>query len=194
MRLPIYPRLGAQRPVGYFAVLPGRSLGLVDDKVRFATDLFRGTAGFYDRYRPPYPQAMLADLVQRARVCGHGCLLDLGCGTGQLTFPLMPWFREAWAVDSEPDMVEMVRVKAAAAGARNIRPIVSGAETLQAEPEHFEMAVIGNAFHRLDRDLVAGRILGWLRPAGFLALCWSDGPWIGGEGWQRALAAVMDRW
>jgi hypothetical protein len=28
------------------------------------------------------------------------------------------------------------------------------------------------AFHRLDRDLVAGRILGWLKPGGYLALCW----------------------
>jgi hypothetical protein len=33
---------------------------------------------------------------------------------------------------------------------------VSSAETLDAPPEYFELAVIGNAFHRLDRDLVAG--------------------------------------
>jgi hypothetical protein len=53
---------------------------------------------------------------------------------------------------------------------------VSSAETLQAEPEYFELAVIGNAFHRLDRDLVAGRIPGWLRPGGCVALCWSSSP------------------
>jgi hypothetical protein len=28
---------------------------------------------------------------------------------------------------------------------------------------HFELAVIGNAFHRLDRDVAARRIHGWLR-------------------------------
>jgi hypothetical protein len=49
----------------------------VDDEVRFAADLYRGTAGYYDRYRLPYPEAMLADLVRRARVSGHGRLLDL---------------------------------------------------------------------------------------------------------------------
>ena len=38
----------------------------MDDVVRFATDLYRGSAGYYDRYRLPYPEAMLADLVQRA--------------------------------------------------------------------------------------------------------------------------------
>jgi SAM-dependent methyltransferase len=141
-------------------------LSLVDDEVRFAADLYRGTAGYYDRYRLPYPEAMIGDLVRRAEVSERGLLLDLACGTGQLAFPLRRWFCEVWAVDSEPDMVELVRAKAAAAGAGDVRPVVSDAETLDAEPEHFEMVVIGNAFHRLDRDLVAGRILGWLKPGG----------------------------
>jgi SAM-dependent methyltransferase len=80
-------------------------LSLVDDEVRFAPDLYRGSAGYYDRYRPPYPEAMITDLVRRVRVSGRGRLLDLACGTGQLTFPLRRWFTEVWAVDSEPDMV-----------------------------------------------------------------------------------------
>jgi hypothetical protein len=75
-----------------------------------------------------------------------------------------------------------------------VRPVVSDAEILDAEPGHFELAVIGNAFHRFDRDLVASRVLGWLRPGGCLALCWSTGPWAGEEAWQRALAATMGRW
>ena len=77
--------------------------------MRFAADLYRGSAGYYDRYRLPYPEAMLADLAARAGVCGRGRLLDLACGTGQLAFPLRRWFREVWAVDSEPDMVELAR-------------------------------------------------------------------------------------
>jgi SAM-dependent methyltransferase len=162
--------------------------------VRFAADLYRGTAGYYDRYRLPYPEAMITDLVRIAQISGRGRLLDLACGTGQLTFPLRQWFGEVWAVDSEPDMAEVVRAKAAAVGARDVRPIVSAAETLDAEPEYFELTVIGNAFHRLDRDLVAGRILGWLQPGGSLALCWSSGPWVGAEDWQRALATTLDKW
>jgi ubiquinone/menaquinone biosynthesis C-methylase UbiE len=165
-----------------------------DDEVRFAAGLFQGTAGFYDRYRLPYPEAMLADLIQRAQVSGHGRLLDLACGTGQLAFPLRRWFSQVWAVDQEPDMVEMVRAKAAAAGAREVRPIVSDAEALDAEPEYFELAVIGNAFHRLNRGLVAARVLRWLTPGGCLAVCWSSAPWTGEQAWQHALAATMDRW
>jgi SAM-dependent methyltransferase len=166
----------------------------VDHEVRFAADLYRGTAGYYDRYRLPYPGAMITDLVRRVEVSGCGRLLDLACGTGQLAFALRRWFAEVWAVDQEPDMVDLVRAKAAAAGAGDVRPVVSAAETLHAEPESFELAVVGNAFHRLDRDLVAGLILGWLTSGGHLALCWSSGPWAGEHDWQRILSATVDRW
>ena len=72
--------------------------------------------------------------------------------------------------------------------------MLSSAETLGAPPGYFELAVIGNAFHRLNRDLAASRILGWLQPGGHLALCWTSQPWDGEQSWQRALAAVLDRW
>jgi SAM-dependent methyltransferase len=166
----------------------------VPDEVRFRDDLYRGSAWYYDRYRLPYPEVMVGDLVWRAGASGRGRLLDLACGTGQLAFPLRRWFGEVWAVDSEPDMTEMVRAKAGAAGDSGIRPVIAKAETLRAEPGYFELAVIGNAFHRLDRDLVADRILGWLQPGGHLALCWSASPWAGAAGWQRALASALDRW
>jgi len=166
----------------------------VADEVRFAADLYRGAAAAYDRYRLPYPAAMTADLVRRAGVSGRGRLLDLACGTGQLAFPLRRCFAEVWAVDQEPDMVRVVRAKAAAEQARNLQPVLSSAETLGAPPDYFELAVIGNAFHRLNRDLAASQILGWLQPGGHLALCSSSQPWTGEQTWQRALAAVLDRW
>ena len=50
---------------------------------------------------------------------------------------------EVWAVDSEPDMVGLVLGKAADAGVGDVRPIVSSAETLHAEPGYFELAVVG---------------------------------------------------
>jgi SAM-dependent methyltransferase len=167
----------------------------MDDKPRFAKDLFRGSAEYYDRYRLPYPDEMIGELARRAGGSGSGRLLDLACGTGQLAFALRHWFAEVWAVDQEPDMVEVVRAKASAAiGGGSIRPVVSSAETLAAEPGYFDLAVIGNAFHRLDRDLVAERVLGWLKPGGYVALCWSSQPFLGPADWQRAFAATLANW
>ncbi|HEY3956209.1 MAG TPA: class I SAM-dependent methyltransferase [Streptosporangiaceae bacterium] len=164
------------------------------EEVQFEAGLFRGTAEYYDRYRLPYPETMIEDLARRTQVAGRGRLLDLACGTGQLAFPLRRWFGEVWAVDSEPDMVDAVRAKAAAAGAGNVRPIVSSAETLHAEPGYFELAVVGSAFHRLDRDMAASQLLGWLRPGGHLALCCAATAWTGGQDWQQALEDTLDRW
>jgi SAM-dependent methyltransferase len=161
---------------------------------QYATDLFRGAAAHYDRYRLPYPQEMLGELVMDADVSGLGRLLDLACGTGQLAFPLRSFFAEVWAVDQEPDMVQLVQQKADQLGAVNVRGVIANAETLDAEPGHFELAVIGNAFHRLNRDLVAARLSGWLRPGGHVALCWSSGPRERDQPWQRAFNAMVERW
>jgi SAM-dependent methyltransferase len=159
----------------------------------FDADLYRGTAEFYDRFRLGYPRALVEDLLGRVRPSGRGRLLDLACGTGQLAFALHDSYVETWAVDQEPDMVRLVAAKAARAGLA-IRSIVSAAEELSAEPASFELVAIGNAFHRLPRDIVARRAFEWLRPPGHAALCWSSSPWSGQAEWQQAIAAVLDRW
>ena len=146
---------------------------VLDNDIEFASDLYRGTAAYYDRYRLPYPDAMIADLMGRAAPSGRGRLLDLACGTGQLAFPLAPWFAEVWAVDSEPDMIDVVRAKAAGAGpyGARIQAAALKAEELRVDPGSFELIVIGNAFHRLKRERVAQRAYDWLPPGRCLALC-----------------------
>ncbi|MCC5475638.1 class I SAM-dependent methyltransferase [Streptomyces barringtoniae] len=163
-------------------------------EIRFEPGLYRGTAEYYDRFRLPYPDTMIADLARRAAPSGQGRLLDLACGTGQLTFPLRNRFAEVWSADAEPGMTEVVRAKAKASGAAHIRTVTIGAEDLHAEPGGFELIVIGNAFHRLPRALVAQRAHGWLKPGGCLALCWSTSPWTGPRDWQRALDGLLRRW
>ena len=58
----------------------------------------------------------------------------------------------------------------------------------------FELATIGNAFHRFRRDAVARNLFQWLDPGGHLALLWSDSPWHGDAPWQAAYRKVLDRW
>jgi SAM-dependent methyltransferase len=170
-------------------------LAVMSDEVTFSPDLFRGKAQYYDRFRLPYPDALISDLARRTGPSGRGRLLDLACGTGQLAFALRSSFAEVWAVDQEPDMVAVVAAKAAAdPGAVPIRTVVASAEELDAPPAHFSVVVIGNAFHRLPRDLVAGRVRGWLQPDGFLALCWSLGTQAGPLDWQAAFGRLLSRW
>jgi SAM-dependent methyltransferase len=161
----------------------------------FRTDLYRGTARSYDRFRLPYPAALIADLAARTGADGTGRLLDLACGTGQAAFALADSFAEIWAVDQEPDMIEFAQHKADQAGAAaRFRFLTCAAEDLAVPAGYFDLITVGNAFHRLPRTVVARKILGWLRPGGFLALLWGGSPNDGDEPWQHALAATMQRW
>lgn len=166
----------------------------MSEAIEFDRDLYRGTAGDYDRFRVPYPQSMIDDLLARVQPSGRGWLLDLGCGTGQITFAVSGEFAEIWAVDQEPDMVDVVRKKAAAAGAGHVRAVISAAEKLEAPAQAFELLAVGNAFHRLRRDVVAASAFGWLQPSRSIALLWSRPPWVGDEDWQHAMSAVMEGW
>ncbi len=165
----------------------------VSDEPVFAPGLYRGSAEAYDRFRLGYPAVMTDDLLSRLEASGRGRLMDLACGTGQLAFALGHAFAEVWAVDQEPDMIRVVRAKAIDGSAR-IEAVVSSGENLAAPPGWFELITIGNAFHRLDRDLIGGKALDWLQPGGHLALCWSDPPWEGQADWQKALSETLGRW
>jgi len=166
-------------------------------ELKFRPDLYRGTAEYYDRFRPPYPAELIDDLASRTGADGSGRLLDLACGPGPICFALRPWFAEVWAVDQEPDMIRLVRQKAAAlASPPRWEFSIAAAETLAAPAESIDLVTIGNAFHRLPRDVVAAEVLRWLRPGGHLALLWGGSPHseIGSAPWQQALLAEMQRW
>jgi SAM-dependent methyltransferase len=158
---------------------------------KFRTDLYRGTAPYYDRYRQPYPSALFDDLCQRAAVSASGSLLDLACGTGQIALPLAKHFFAVWAVDQEPEAVAYGRAKAETLGITNITWVADSAETVALEGP-FELVGVGNAFQRLNRSAVAERVRSWLEPGGGLALIWADSPWRGDRPWP-VRDAVEDR-
>ena len=98
----------------------------MSEAIEFDRDLYRGTAGDYDRFRVPYPQSMIDDLLERAQPSGHGWLLDLACGTGQITFAVSRQFAEVWAVDQEVDMIDVVRGKKPASQSPRRSPVARG--------------------------------------------------------------------
>ena len=119
--------------------------------------------------------------------------MDLACGTGQLAFGLASRCAEVCAVDQETEAIDLARANARTRRVQNIRWVVGRAEDVEADGD-FDLVVIGNAFHRLQRRRVAGSARRWLAPGGHLALVWSTSPWDGDLEWQRVLAQIMREW
>jgi SAM-dependent methyltransferase len=165
----------------------------VAGELRYRKDLYRGTAEYYDRFRPPYPVALLDDLRAKVPLGGSGRLLDLACGTGQVAFALAADVAEVWAVDQEAESIEFGRRKAERLGVTKIRWLAAAAEDVMLEGA-FDLVAIGNAFHRLDRDAVARRLVPHLSERGCVALLWGGTPWRGDRPWQRAVHDTVERW
>jgi SAM-dependent methyltransferase len=165
----------------------------VAGELRYRKDLYTGTAEYYDRFRPPYPDVLLDDLRARVPLVGGGRLLDLACGTGQVAFTLAADVGEVWAVDQDAESVAFGRRKAERLGVTNIRWIAATAEDVGLEGA-FDLVAVGNAFHRLDRDAVARRLVPHLSERGCVALLWGGTPWRGDRPWQRALHDTLERW
>jgi ubiquinone/menaquinone biosynthesis C-methylase UbiE len=157
-------------------------------------DAFAGVADDYLRYRVPYPSQMLDAFLDEARLPPRPRLLDLACGPGRLTLPIAPRFADVWAIDLEPEMVEVGRREATRRGLGQIRWQVGRVEDLQAPAAHFDLITCGEAFHRLDRPCVAALCFGWLKPGGALVTLGAGGFMDGDAPWREIVREVVRRY
>lgn len=108
--------------------------------------------------------------------CGdtHGTVaVDLGCGSGQLTFPLARTCAHIVAVDIDAGAIDILRAQAATTGITNVQALVHPIETLDLPPECVDLVVSNYALHHLrDADKIAlvARAVRWLRPGGRLVI------------------------
>jgi trans-aconitate methyltransferase len=155
-----------------------------------SSGLFSDTASSYAEFRPPYPHELL-DLLASSSP-GHGRLVDLGCGTGELARPLARAFDEVVAVDVEPDMIATGMARAAQESIGNITWLAGKAETVGLAPGSTDLITIGAAFHWMDRQLILEKARAALSRGGALAVVGSNSPWTGKEPWQKLIVSVIE--
>jgi SAM-dependent methyltransferase len=120
-------------------------------------------------------------------------VLDLACGTGQIAFGLAAHVGTIVAVDQEPGFVAYGRAKAERLGVGNVDWREGAAEDVALDGR-FDLVAIGNAFHRLRRDVVAEHVVTHLAPGGCVALLWGDTPWNGDADWEVAYHDALEHW
>jgi SAM-dependent methyltransferase len=155
--------------------------------------LFAGTARYYARYRPGYPEAFLADLVARFGLDGTARLLDLGCGTGQLTIPLAAHVASAIGVDPDPGMLAEAASRAHAAHITNVTWARGSSADLPIGFGPFRLVTMGRSFHWMDRERVLSALEGMVDAEGGLAIA-NDGCLVRPTtAWQHAIDDVQQR-
>lgn len=132
--------------------------------------LFRGSAPFYVRGRPPYAPGLAKALATLLGLDGNGRLLDVGCGPGILALALAPFGAEVVGVDPDPDMLAEAARRATENGVDNVRWVRARGEELPAGLGRFRLATFGQSFHWMDRRRVAATLLRMLEPGGAVAL------------------------
>lgn len=137
---------------------------------KYDLTLFQGAADYYARYRPKRPRALFDFLVARFALDRTSRVLDLGCGTGNASFPLAELVGEVVAMDPDPDMIRVARDLASAQGLRNVRLLQAGSEDLNSDLGCFRLVVMGESFHWMNRDQVLGDLHPLVEDRGGLAL------------------------
>lgn len=93
-------------------------------------------------------------------------VLELACGTGQLSFPLSPYVRLWEATDFSSNMIAEAKRQVASS---RLHFSVQDATDLPYAPETFDAVVISNALHILpEPDKVMAEIRRVLKPRGWL--------------------------
>jgi SAM-dependent methyltransferase len=141
--------------------LPGsaaRRYGMVFDEI----------AAEYDRYRPTYPDELVDRACQVARIGSGDHVLEVGCGSGQLTRSLVARGLRVTALEPGKSLVALARQNLEGAG--EVEFLNAQFEDAPLPREHFQAVFSASAFHWVDPKVSWQKAADVLAPGGTLAL------------------------
>jgi SAM-dependent methyltransferase len=132
---------------------------------------FNEAAGLYDEIRPGYPQEIIDAIITLAELPPGGRILEIGCGTGQITIPFAAKGYTILALELGDAM--------AALAAQNCRPyprveiVQTSFEGWAVQPQAFDLVLSAQAFHWIAPDEGCARAAATLKSGGAIALVWN---------------------
>lgn len=136
--------------------------------------------------RPPYPGEVF-EILESLLPPGAARVLELGCGSGDLSLRLAPRVERLDALDVSEPMLERARARA---GARhpNLTWVAAAVESF-APSATYSQIVAAESLHWMDWDVVLPRCARWLDETGQLAIV--DGRILGALPWDPELRALI---
>ncbi|WP_290576381.1 class I SAM-dependent methyltransferase [Ketobacter sp.] len=125
-------------------------------------DYFSTASDDYKRFRPQYPQALYQCLADIAP--GSQLAFDVGCGNGQASRELAPYFQQVQASDASAAQIEQALPHA------NVHYHVSPAEQIHAADASVDLVTVAQAIHWFQHDAFFAEVDRVLKPNGGLGL------------------------
>jgi SAM-dependent methyltransferase len=139
------------------------------DARRYGT-VFDEVADEYDRTRPMYPDA-LVDRACEVAGLGYGDpVLEIGCGTGQLTRSLVARGLRVTAVEPGGNLIRLAGQNLASSGSGSVELVNARFEDAALPSGHFRAVFSASALHWVDPAVGWRKIAGALAADGTLAL------------------------
>ncbi|MGO8684458.1 MAG: class I SAM-dependent methyltransferase [Thermoleophilia bacterium] len=130
--------------------------------------VFDAVAAEYDRSRPTYPDALIAHACQLADIASGDRVLEVGCGSGQLTRDLVARGLSVTAVEPGKHLIALAKERLQRPG--EVEFVEARFEDAQLPPNHFCAAFSASAFHWIDPEVSWQKVARTLVPGGTLAL------------------------
>jgi SAM-dependent methyltransferase len=130
--------------------------------------VFNEVAVEYDRNRPAYPDALIDQACEVAGIGDGEEVLEIGCGTGQLTRSLLARGLRVTALEPGDQLIGIAEQNLKDAG--DVELIHARLEDTQLPRESFQAVFSASAIHWVDPDLGWRKIADALAPGGTLAL------------------------
>jgi len=137
-----------------------------DDRV-----LFDQAPEAYDRARPGYPAELVDELLARAGIDSESRILEIGCGTGQLTRLLAPTGATIDCVELSEGMTRLARANLAEFP--NVSIHNAAFEEWDGRPASYDLVVSAQAFHWIPPEVGYPKCRSLLSHGGALALIWN---------------------
>ena len=136
-------------------------------KRHYQRTLFDGVSGLYEASRPGYPGHIVEFVVATAGLGPGAAILEVGCGTGQLTESLACFGFSLTAIDIGPSMIAAARRRLEGSA---VSFQAASFEDLDAADASFDLIVSAAAFHWIDPEVKFAKSARLLRPGGWLAV------------------------
>ncbi|WP_410641882.1 class I SAM-dependent methyltransferase [Amycolatopsis sp. lyj-346] len=149
---------------------------------------------YYQRFRRGYPAEVADRLAAAFALTRDDVVLDLGCGTGQLTRALAPRAGAVLGMDPEPAMLAQARQATAEPNVGWLLGADSDVGALKAVlgPGRLVAMTVAQALHWMDHERLFAAVHPLLRPGGGVAVVTNGEPlWLQDTAWSAALREVV---